>query len=362
MIAPRHEVTGTALATHGGRSEVHVAPERDFSVCLNAYGPASVVRDAVRESLLHGYPDPAARAPRMAASVAWNRPLEEIAFGAGSAEFIFAVCFAYLRPGDMVLIDAPAFGEYARASALCGATPRFVLPDARCARDARFDHLIAELARVRPRLVFCAAPSSPDGAAVERVALRALADACAAADALLVLDQAYDAFAAQPLGTPALPGHPAVLHLRSLTKEHALAGIRAAFAIAPAHVIAALTQVRVPWSASAPAQAAAVATFTSAAQQHAAATTAELRAESVRIAAALTKLGREVRSSTTHFFIAHVGDASRIQAALLTGFGLLVRDCTGFGLPEWIRLAARRPAENDVLINALTTHFRHTPR
>jgi threonine-phosphate decarboxylase len=32
--------------------------------------------------------------------------------------------------------------------------------------------------------------------------------------------------------------------------------------------------------------------------------------------------------------------------------GCLVRDCASFGLPEWVRVAPRQPAENARLIEA----------
>ena len=42
-----------------------------------------------------------------------------------------------------------------------------------------------------------------------------------------------------------------------------------------------------------------------------------------------------------------------MREQLLAESGLLVRDCTSFGLPGWIRIAARTPPENDVLLAAL---------
>lgn len=361
MIAPRPEVSGTPLAMHGGRlhrsDAAGAAPvvRHDFSVCLNAFGPPPVVVDAIRDSRPDEYPDPYCRAPRAAAAARWGRPIDELAFGAGATELIYAVCFAYLRPGDHVLVDAPAFGEYARAAALCGARTQPVDAPVDVGDDVRFRAMIDAVRRTGPRLVFCAAPTSPFGTAIGRDALGELAGACGAVGALLVLDQAYDAFAAVPLGTPALPGHRAVLHLRSLTKEYALAGVRAAFAIGPAEVVGAVERVRVPWSASNAAQAAAVAALGDDGAAHAVRTVAALRSEAVRLAAAFRHDGCEVRRSTTHFFVARVGNAPRVRAALLQGFGILVRDCSSFGLPEWMRVAARTAPENDALLAALRT-------
>src|SRR5581483_11525183 len=94
------------------------------------------------------------------------------------------------------------------------------------------ERLADAVRRHRPRLVFLCVPNNPTGGAVAPEALQEYAAACAAVGTLLVLDQSYDAFADYPLGTPALGGHPSVVHLRSITKDHALAGVRAGFAIA----------------------------------------------------------------------------------------------------------------------------------
>lgn len=159
---------------------------------------------------------------------------------------------------------------------------------------------------------------------------------------MLVLDQAYDAFTSEPLGTPALPGHPHVLHLRSLTKDHALAGVRVGFAIGPAETIDAMNRVRVPWMVSAPAQAAAIAALTDEADVHVCRTIALLRESAAHLWSWCDQAGIERVSSDTHYGIL------RARAR-----GIMVRDCTSFGLPGWIRVAVRTQPENAVLRRGL---------
>ncbi len=250
---------------------------------------------------------------------------------------IDAVCRAFLSPRNVVSIERPAFGEYERSARLCGAS-------------------VADGMDPKARLVFVCSPSNPLGRVREKAELLAIADDCASRGSLLVLDQAYDAFDEAPLGTPAFPSHAAVLHLRSLTKEHALAGVRVAYAVGPAAVIRAMNAVRVPWSASSPTQAAAIATFTPEARSHASATIVALRAEAARLRATLTRLDYGVTESSTHFFLVRVSNATRAQHLLLDRANVLVRDCASFGLPDHIRIAARTPRENDVLIDALQRH------
>lgn len=353
MIRPRPEMAATPPAAHGGPTGDEPAPVRiDFSVSLNAFGPAPVVLQAVGAARLDEYPDPLSMAPRRAAAARWERPVEEIVFGAGAAELIQAVCFAMVRAGDTVLVPMPTFGEYARAASLCGARVlQGIAPPPDYALDAA---AIAEaVVQHRPRLAFLCTPNNPTGQRITRDELRGVADACAAVGTLLVVDQSFDAFLAEPLGTPALPGHPAVIHLRSITKDHALAGVRAAFAVGPAHLMAAVERGRAPWATSTLAQAAAAAALGDDGQTYAALTLPRLRAERERLEAVFAGLRIPTVRTTTHFVLAEAGDAAGFAARLLEKHGIRVRDCTSFGLPGHIRVAARTPLDNAELIRAL---------
>ncbi|MDQ3556542.1 MAG: aminotransferase class I/II-fold pyridoxal phosphate-dependent enzyme, partial [Gemmatimonadota bacterium] len=106
-------------------------------------------------------------------------------------------------------------------------------------------------------------------------------------------------------------------------------------------------------SASSAAQAAGVAALTDDAAEHVTSVIPLLRAERARLEEALTRLGIRTVPTATHFLLAGVGDASRIARLLRMEHGVAVRDCTSFGLPDHIRVAARTAGENDVLVAAL---------
>jgi len=354
VILPRDDVSHSPIAEHGGRLAFGdnvggVADGLDFSVCLNAFGPAPAVVDAIKAARVDEYPDPRSVRARRVVAEQWRVPIDSIVVGAGSAELIQAVCFAYIRPGDAVIVVEPAFGEYRRAAALCGAR----VVGIGLAADGDVAQMIKAIRQRRPRLLFVATPVNPTGVTIDRESLQSLAAACASVDSLLVIDQAYDAFSAQPIGTPALRGSANVLHLRSLTKEHALAGVRVAVGIGPAQIVEGVERVRVPWATSTAAQAALIATFDAGAQAHARTTIAELRAESVRIATAMRQRNISVSCSTTHYMLIGCPSAPQLRDHLAAAHGILVRDSTSFGLPGHVRIAARLPRQNDQLIHAL---------
>ncbi len=58
--------------------------------------------------------------------------------------------------------------------------------------------------------------------------------------------------------------------------------------------------------------------------------------------------------SRANFFLVKVGNGQRFRAALLR-HGVLVRDCTSFGLPEYVRIAPRTLPECRRLIATIHT-------
>jgi histidinol-phosphate/aromatic aminotransferase/cobyric acid decarboxylase-like protein len=60
----------------------------------------------------------------------------------------------------------------------------------------------------------------------------------------------------------------------------------------------------------------------------------------------------EVLPTATTYSLVKVDKAAAFRHQLLTQ-GLQVRDCASFGLPQHIRIAARRPAENEQLLAAI---------
>jgi histidinol-phosphate/aromatic aminotransferase/cobyric acid decarboxylase-like protein len=166
---------------------------------------------------------------------------------------------------------------------------------------------------------------------------------------LFVIDEAYLTFAIGARSVLTLQADN-VLLLRSMTKAYALAGIRLGYAVGHPDVLAVLRQVRPPWSVNALAQAAGVAALTDAA--HIERSLAQVAQAKQRLVAELYRLGLEPVPSSTHFFLLKVGNATACRQALLRR-GLLVRDCTSFGLPAYIRVATRRPEENAQLLAAL---------
>jgi histidinol-phosphate/aromatic aminotransferase/cobyric acid decarboxylase-like protein len=203
------------------------------------------------------------------------------------------------------------------------------------------------LQRLTPRLVFLCNPNNPTGTylAVEAIA----AWATALPQTLFVVDEAYLPFASGAASVLTIR-RANLLVLRSMTKAHALAGVRLGYAVGHAAVIGPLVQVRPPWNVNAIAQAVGIVALQD--QAHVEHSLARLARAKEILLQELGALPLTVMPSCTHFMLLRVGEATACRMALLEQ-GLLVRDCTSFGLPAYIRIATRRPEENARLVAAL---------
>lgn len=332
---------------------------RDFSVNANPYGPSPLVRQAIAQAAIDRYPDRECLQLRRSILAyepeTANLSLNSTLCGNGTAELIWAIAHTFLQSGRKAAIVGPTFGEYRAASRAAGATVVEYL-----ARAADQFHL--DLAKVsawiqaeRPVVLWLCNPNNPTGMWLDRQALLRLAEACASIGSLLVIDEAYwrflvpqEAFSAvQLLGQP---GGAHLLVLRSLTKDYALAGVRLGYAVAAGDVIARLRACLPSWNVSALAQAAGIAAVMD--RAHLTQSLDELARERHDFFSALQDLGARIMPSRTHFCLIEAGDAHAIRQRLLSRH-ILVRDCTSFGLPEYMRVATQQRSEWQLLLRAL---------
>jgi histidinol-phosphate aminotransferase len=253
-----------------------------------------------------------------------------------------------VRPGTTVLTVEPTFSEFRAAAAAAGGT--LVEWRARAEDGFRIDvPAIADRARAAGAgVLYLCAPNVPTGAAVAAPEIARLADALAGVE--LVLDQSF-LLLSEGWADGEVPLPENVLCVRSLTKEHNIPGVRVGYVLASEERLARLERHRPAWSTSAPAQAAAIATC--AEQRFVAESRVRLLHDRRRMEAGLSALGLRPVPSTTNFFLLPVGDAPALRRRLLANHRILVRDCTSFGLPSFVRLAARPAADLDRLVAAL---------
>jgi histidinol-phosphate aminotransferase len=328
----------------------------DFSVNGNPYGASPHVREALQHVDIAHYPDRHCLNLRQAI-LEHDLPdsrlsLDRIVCGNGTAELIMAAAHAFLEPGEKAAIIGPTYGDYVAAVHAARAIPvefRAEAPDFGLDSDAAATWIVRE----RPALVWVCNPNNPTGHALSQEELRCLVDSCQSVGARLILDEAYQRFlftSHLPAAAPWIHQSPStrIIVLRSLTKDYALPGLRLGYLIGDRAAGEAIARQLPSWNVSAAAQMAGIAALND--QGHLRRTLTMLHDERDAFFAALREARLAVAPSQTHFCLVDVGDARAVRRRLLAS-GLLVRDCTSFGLPRYIRVATR--PEWPQLIDAL---------
>ena len=341
---------------HGGLDEselralgLAVNQVLDFSANINPLGPSERVRAAAAGVDIAAYPDRSSLGLREALAARLGVGAEQLLIGNGSTELIHLIARGFLGPGERCLILEPTFGEYEAAAALTGA--EIIRVRTSEAQDWRWP--ITDLQRsidsARPAVVFLCNPNNPTGVQLTRSGLEAVSHAVGSRG-LLVIDDAYAPFADQPWDACCLLGNINVAVLRSMTKQHALAGLRLGYLVAQPDVIAEVGRMQHSWSVNAPAQAAGLAALDD--DEHVEAARSVIREGRRLLFDDLNRLGLSPVTSAVNYFIVDVGDASLVRSELLER-GIAVRDCTSFGLPRHIRIAVRQRHDCERLVSAM---------
>ena len=276
------------------------------------------------------YPDET-RAQAVIAAEAGVEP-SRVLLTNGSDELCYLIATVFLGPGRVAVVGDPCYQIDATASLLAGATLRRV-----SLRHGRHDIAAMTEAAADAAVVWLPSPHNPTGAAARPGDLDALLDQVPE-DCLVVLDEAYRAFLDpgwQPDVTALLAGHPNLIVQRTLSKDWALAGLRAGYGLGPAELMTALARVRPPFSVNAMALAAIEAAAGAPAWR--AMAVARIREERARLEAELIRLGVEYFPSQANFVTARLDPD--LVAPALAGCGLVVRSGDDLGLPGWVRIS-----------------------
>jgi histidinol-phosphate aminotransferase len=317
-----------------------------------AFPPSPRVRAslaAIADESLRLYPEPTSNSLRAVAAARYGVSADEILAGNGSDDCLTILYRGFLDAGDRVACPWPTYGLYSTLAALQGAElvrlpfvvegRRFVLP--------------AELTRQRAKMIILANPNNPTATLVPVEALRALCDA--AADAIVVVDEAYVDFA---LGAgldasmlPVLRQHENLVVLRTMSKSFSLAGARLGLLFAAAPIIEQLTKVKDSYNVNAITQAIGIAALEDRAY-HADGVRRTLE-ERARLEAALAGMGLTWPESAANFLLVEIGPRAEEIYLALKQKGLLIRWWSAPELRSKIRISVGKPADNDRLIAAI---------
>jgi len=317
---------------HGGTIKHYVEKTGlkpvDFSASLNPFPPA--IEWDFPPSLLDHYPDDDYHQLKEVIGRLFHRDVEEIAVGNGSIELIRSFCNAMFRNHGAAKIDAPTFGEYLLSVQLAGG------------HEMREGEI--------PSVAFFCNPNNPTGELTRKKKVTALLNTYAAQETFLFLDEAFIELS-EPAESLADTRDNHLCVLRSLTKCFSVPGLRFGYAFADSELVSALEVLRSPWSVNAFAEHFAIQAFKK--YHDLEESRKKIRVERDYLEKSLKNLGFDVTPPSANFILSDTGMDASVLCNSLAGYGVLVRDCTSFGLPRSIRVSVRTRPENNLLVEAL---------
>ncbi len=315
----------------------------------NPYPPSPAVAEAIRGELgadgeaLRLYPDPQSAA--LCSAIAQREGLapEQVFVGNGSDEvlaFAFQGLLAQPRPLRFPDVTYSFYPTWCRLYGIGFET--VPLADG-------FELRVNDYAGDGP--VILPNPNAPTGRAItrEEVARLALANA----DWPVVIDEAYVEFGAET-AAPLVASHPNLLVVRTLSKSHALAGLRVGYALGQAPLVEALVRLKDSFN-SYPLDRLAQAGAAAALRDEAwfARSRDAVIASREQLSGELAALGFEVLPSLANFvFARHPAHDGAALARALRERGIVVRHFAKPRIDQWLRITVGTPQQCATLVAA----------
>ncbi len=305
----------------------------------NPFPPSPRVAEALRglADSLRLYPDMEATALREAIARVNGLAPEQVFCGNGSDE-VLAFAFAAFFAGKTLWAPEITYSFYPVYAQLFGVDYRTA--------PLREDFTVDVEGLMRGGPAALANPNAPTGIFLPLSVIRRLAAHCREAGEVLLVDEAYAAFAPET-HLALLREFDNLLIVRTFSKSHALAGMRVGYALGNPRLVDALRRIRDAFN-SYPldrlAQAAAAAAVLDV--DYTAGTTARIIQAREETRQTLQAAGIPVLPSATNFLFVRADpvDAAPVQRALREE-GILVRHFSSEKLRPWLRVSMGTPEE-----------------
>ncbi|MEK7231137.1 MAG: histidinol-phosphate transaminase [Pseudomonadota bacterium] len=307
-----------------------------------------VLGEGVAGAALNRYPDPAARELKLRLRAAMQIPSAmELVLGNGSDELIQMLALAVAKPGAVMLGFDPSFVMFRMIAAFAGM--RYVGLPLNADFSIDVAAAVAAVEEHQPALIFIAYPNNPTGNLFDAAAITRI---IAAAPGMVVVDEAYHAFAGASF-MPRLAEFPNLLVMRTVSKL-GLAGLRLGLLAGPGAWLHHIDKVRLPYNVNVLTQRVAAEVL-----QHRDvldAQAAAIRSERSRLFAGLRGLpGAEAYASEANFILFRVAKADQVFSGLKQR-GVLIKNLHGSHplLADCLRVTVGTPTENAQFLSALS--------
>ena len=300
---------------------------------------------------LNRYPDPGARELKTQLRAAMRIPAGmDIILGNGSDELIQMLALAVAKPGAVMLGLEPSFVMFRMLATITGMRYVGVPLSGDFSIDAA--RTLEAVRQHEPALIFIAYPNNPSGNLFDA---DVIARIIAAAPGVVVLDEAYHAFAGASF-MPRLADFPNLLVMRTVSKL-GLAGLRLGLLAGRGAWLDHIDKVRLPYNVNVLTQlvASEVLQHLDVLDEQAAA----IRSERARLVAELRRIaGVSAYASDANFILFRVANANQVFDGLKRR-GVLIKNlhATHPLLADCLRVTVGTPGENAQFLAALAAQI-----
>lgn len=316
----------------------------------NPLGPSPKALKAVDAALknLHRYPDAGAYYLVNKLAEKLNLSPANIVLGTGSDEVIGMLTRVFLQPGDEAILSEHSFLMYEIMIRCDGAVPVWVPLKS---LEIDLDEMKRKISP-KTRMIFLTSPNNPTGMIIRRKEFDRFIEGIPP-EVVIVLDEAYIEFATDAeclKGLDYLDSGRAIVTLRTFSKIYGLAGLRIGYGVMPEEMTSLLNRVRQAFNTNSLAQIAATAALDD--DEFLQKTLTTIRDGLKFLYAALDDMGVSYFPTQSNFFLIDVKQSADEVFKRMLKQGVIVRSMSSYGFPQYIRINAGLPAENERFIEA----------
>jgi len=313
----------------------------------NPHGSSPKAVNAVHQQAddgFHVYPKASHTDLTETLAAKWGVTDEQIWVSPGADGAIDYLSRTMLEPGQSVLVPDPGFSYYRMSTRHHhGEISEYKLSKAD--GFAQTADLVLD-AYDGERIIHITSPHNPTGSEWTRDEIRTLLNEVDD-QTLVVVDEAYGEYSEEPSSIGLVSEFNNLAVLRTFSKAYGLAGLRIGYAVVPESWGDAYARVNTPFAANEVACRAALAALDDDDHVEQSVASAAWAREHMH-----QTLDAPTFESAANFVLADVGDAGQVAAASQRA-GVIIRDCSSFGLPGCVRISCGTREQTKTAVETL---------